>query len=357
MNGLDDRSFAAGQDFLLTLKTAWTTELFPRLREKALADLPADTAHHVFAANLESDPDYQVFAFLERHMQRLKYSGRYGIHMVYAATRREALARRLDPSRLPDGILELDPAFEQPAYYVDCDIHQHPGGVWSDPIAGAVYERGARSTTPLSGGRHRDLHDRLTDLALASGPRPSRVLDMGCGFGKSTRPFYEALRDDGEVVGVDLAGPCLMLAARDAADAQARNVRFLQRDCAATGLEGEAFDLVTSTMLLQEMPPEDVRATLREALRVLKPGGRMLHLDFWLLPDGFAEFIHLGHSRRNNEPYMATLRRMDLPAELAEAGFEAVTVEPFEEADGTLAPGYAPWRFPWTAIAAVKPAA
>jgi hypothetical protein len=31
-----------------------------------------------------------------------------------------------------------------------------------------------------------------------------------------------------------------------------------------------------------------------------------------------------------------------------------VRVLPFEEAEGTLAPGYARWRFPWTIIAAER---
>src|SRR6185436_18925360 len=174
-------------------------------------------------------------------------------------------------------------------------------------------ERGARSTTPLAGGRHRDLHDRLASVALEVFPMPSRVLDMGCGFGKSTRPFYETLKD-AEVEGVDLSAPCLRLAARDAAAVGAKRVRFRQMDCARTDYAEASFDLVTSTMLLHEMPPEVVERTLAEAHRLM----------------------HFGHSRRNNEPFMEPLARMDLPALLEKLGFRDIRIEPFEEADGVL---------------------
>lgn len=360
-NDIDGRSFAAAQAFLLASKTWWTTRLYPALREDyesraASGSTPPKTAGDV-GALIGETTSYRYFAWLERHLQRLKYSGRYGLQ-PYHAQDREDLEARIDPATLPDGLLELDPEFAQPTYYTAVDIHQHPGGVWSDEIAGFVYERGARSTTPLAGGRHRDLHGRLTDWVAdhfegSGGGAPTRVLDMGCGFGKSTQPFYEQFRD-ADVVGIDLSAPCLKLAARDAADGQARNVTFKQRDAADTGLEDEAFDLVTSTMLLHEMPTKRIRETLEECHRLLEPGGRMVHLDFWHLPDAFTRFIHYTHGRRNNEPFMEPWAEMDAPAELEEIGFKSVTVLPFEEADGTLAPEYRNWRFPWTLIVAEK---
>ncbi len=155
---------------------------------------------------------------------------------------------------------------------------------------------------------------------------PGRLLDMGCGFGKSTDPFAERFRE-AEVIGVDIAAPCLKLAARNAADSQRRNVRYLQRDATATGLDAASVDCVTSTMLLHEMPPKAIEAAFDEAHRVLRPGGRMVHLDFWALPDAFARFVHYGHSRRNNEPYMPPWAEMDVTAVLEAKGFEKVEVD------------------------------
>jgi len=172
---------------------------------------------------------------------------------------------------------------------------------------------------------------------------------MGCGFGKSTRPFYEAL-GGGKVEGIDLSAPCLRLAARDADKA----ARFRQVDATRTDYPDASFDLVTSTMLLHELPPREVEKVLAESARLLKPGGRMVHLDFLPADDEFARLIHFGHARRNNEPYMESLAKMDLPGVLRRLGFRNIEITPFEEADGTLAPGYAYWRFPWTLIAAER---
>ena len=107
-------------------------------------------------------------------------------------------------------------------------------------------------------------------------------------------------------------------------------------------------------MLLHEMPPPTVEKTLAEAARVLKPGGKMIHLDFYHFPNPFARFIHYSHGRRNNEPFMEPLAEMDLQSLLTRLGFKNISVEPFEESEGALAAEYASWRFPWTGISAER---
>ncbi|MCM0019169.1 MAG: methyltransferase domain-containing protein [Tagaea sp.] len=339
------REFEAYQAFVLDTKLYWTSLMFGALKAEYEAHLPRA------AKMLDEEPLARWHAWFERHLQRMKYSGRLGL-VPYAETLRAGIERDLD-APLPDGLLELDPALAMPRYYSELDVHQHPGGVWSDPIAGAVYEMGARSTTPLL-TKHKDLHQRLVDLILARAT-PKRVLDLGCGFGKTTKPLYESARD-AEVIGLDLSAPCLKFAAQDAARAQARNVRFVQRDAARTGLAEGSVDVVTSTMLLHEMPPAQVRATLAEAHRVLAPGGWMVHLDFLPPDDEFLAWLHAGHAKRNNEPYMATLAAMDIGGAIAAAGFDGVEISEFEEAPGALALAGKKWRFPWTLIAARKAA-
>lgn len=353
--GLSGRAFAAAQAFTLDAKLVWTRSLYPALHRKIEDGLSPGDGVAEIRSRMAGDVDYQVFAWLERHLQRFKYSGRYGLQ-AYHDAQRETLEAGLTDADLPEGLLSLDPDLEMPAYYTAVDIHQHPGGVWSDAIAGCVYERGARSTTPTMGVKHADLHTRLTDYVdgLLDGP-PARLFDMACGFGKSTGPFVEAYRE-AEIVGMDLSEPCLRLAARTAHENQSRNVRYVQGDARESGLDPDSQDVVTSTMYLHEMPPSGVRAALAESYRVLKPGGRMVHLDFYHLPDPIARFIHYGHGRCNNEPFMEPLAEMDLTAELEALGFRDIRIEPFEEAPGALDPENDAWRFPWTVVAAEKPA-
>ena len=355
-----DRRFDAYQDFVLACKLVWTRELFPALhaqydhaiaaRRAAGAVVPQSAGE--VAVLLQDNTLAQYFGWFERHLQRMKYSGRHGLAPHFAA-RRADLAAELQAGAGSD-LLTLDPDLVAPDYYVAVDIHQHPGGVGGDEVAGYVYERGARTTTPLL-DRDADLHHRFTREVLARAGAARRLVDLGCGFGKSTRPFYADHRGL-DVTGVELSVPCLKLAARTAEQDQARNVRFRQADAAATGLADGAYDVVTSTMLLHEMPPAHIERMLHEAHRLLAPGGLSIHLDFLTDDDPFRRFIHEGHSRRNNEPFMPMLNDMDLDGAHRRAGFTSVEVIAFEEMPGTLAPGFDAWRFPWAIIAARKPA-
>jgi ubiquinone/menaquinone biosynthesis C-methylase UbiE len=350
---ITERSFEAAQRFLLAAKKWWTSSLYQQLRHEYEARLGAGAAGGdvaKVAEGLEELTQYRYFAWLERHLQRMKYSGTYGLARYYDQER-SSVVRSLEEGAGQD-LLELNPALPLPKYYTQIDIHQHPGGVWSDEVAGAIYEHGARSTTPLLGSAHHDLHTRFT-LVVADGPPPSRILDMGCGFGKSTQPFYQRF-GAAQVEGVDLSAPCLRLAANTAHAAGAKNVHFRQRDAADSGYAASSFDLVTSTMLLHETPPAPLESLLAEASRVLEPGGRMVHLDFYWLPDAFTRFMFYGHGRRNNEPYMQPLAQLDLRKLLRRAGFEDIRIEPFHEAQDLGPERKDLWRLPWTVISARK---
>ncbi|MEW5424910.1 class I SAM-dependent methyltransferase [Amorphus sp. 3PC139-8] len=351
------RKLDAYQSFVLDCKLFWTREMFPELKKRyAVAaaeegDTPK-TGEDVKAL-MASDTTAQFFGWFERHLQRMKYSGMYGLAVHYDAYRDEILA---DLNReVPDHLLQLDPDFEQPEYYTSIDIHQHPGGVWSDEIAGYVYERGGQSTAPMLKD-HATLWDRLADQAMARAGRDvKKVVDLGCGFGASTQPYY-AGHPDISVVGVELSAPCLKVAAQRAAERQAQNVLYKQADAIATGLEAGENDIVTSSMVLHEMPPSHIKALLKETHRLLAPGGLSIHLDFLVRDDPFKTYIHYGHSARNNEPFMVPLNEMDIVAAHRDAGFDDVEIVPFEEFDGSLAPEMMSWRFPWTLIIARKAA-
>jgi len=64
---------------------------------------------------------------------------------------------------------------------------------------------------------------------------------------------------------------------------------------------------------------------------------------------------HHGHGRRNNEPYMEPLDKMDLGGALRDAGFEDVEIAPFEEAANVLSGERTRWRLPWVVVRARKP--
>lgn len=128
---------------------------------------------------------------------------------------------------------------------------------WLRPGNGAL-EHGLRTKTVL------DLA-RLTDHG-PNAPR-LRLLDIGCGdarFVSDALPFAAAF-------GLDRSLRTLGSAAR-----LARRGRFLAGGAAALPFTSESFDIVTLLDAVEDLPAREEPFAIREARRVLKPGGRMV---------------------------------------------------------------------------------
>lgn len=250
--------------------------------------------------------------------------------------------------------MRLDPALPLPRYYSSVEFHQHPGGVWSDPLAGIAYDVGRRTTLPA----HLDpdeIHRRFTAAVPEGCYR--RILDLGCGTGRSTLPF--AVRfPQAELYGVDLSAPCLVRAF-ERSRAAGVQVRWSQQNAEALDFADGQFDLVHSTFLLHELPRTALRRITAEVLRILAPGGRFVSLDFHSPPGClFGDFIHYGHARRNEEPFMRSFAETDYLAMQREIGFATAQMLPFDDGSGQHVRERAPeaWRFPAQVFVAEKAA-
>jgi len=113
-------------------------------------------------------------------------------------------------------------------------------------------------------GLQRDL---LADLDLAG----KRVLDVGCGTGRTARLLATA---GATVVGVDQSDPQIRRASRRTSD----GVDCLQGDAHALPFADGSFDAVVSVGAVLYFP--DPEAALTEARRVTRPGGRILVAGF-----------------------------------------------------------------------------
>jgi len=328
----------AYQRFLGACRGFWAGPMFQALQRRAAGKE---------AAAIEADPTHQMFAWFERHVQRMRYSGRWGMAPMLEAER-EALLARLDREHDPD-VLVLDPALASPRYWLDHDFHQHPGGLGGD-ISAFVYREAVGQGGVVG---QPGLHDRFARIALA-GRAPAAILDLGCGFGRATLAFANAV-ENADVTGIDLSASCLKLAAVDLPNALHGRVHYRQADVTAPKLPAGSFDVVTSTMLLHELPEAALREVIAESARLLAPGGIAVHLDFLPPDDTLLRLLYEGHSRRNNEPFMRDLAALDLQAVHREAGFERVEITPFAEADCVLDGPPSRWRLPWTMITATKP--
>ncbi|MGQ0385135.1 MAG: class I SAM-dependent methyltransferase [Gammaproteobacteria bacterium] len=338
-------------DFALALRRHWANEWYPRLRaeyDQALAALGAGAGNGATSAIVHALPSYRAFAWLERGSQEL----------LWRAVG-EALDHEEPPGGPPagDSTVTLDAGLRLPGWYTEWDIHLQPGGVWSGDRAARMYELGARLVM-LGGNDDYEFHRLFTARAV---PQRDcrRIVDLGCGFGKSTFPFKQAC-PRAEVIGVDLAAPCLRLACRRANE-RGLAIHFRQADATDTGLEAGCADLVTSTMLLHELPAEVLPALVQEAARLLAPGGQLRFLDFRYTGDAFRDLAMTEHGARNNEPWLPAAMAADVAALARAAGLEAVRWRAFDErGDGVLDrlewPSRSEWHFPWAVLEAEKAA-
>ncbi len=119
-------------------------------------------------------------------------------------------------------------------------------------------------------GMHRRWKRRMVQEAVVH--QGERALDVCCGTGDVA---FALLGARGEVTGLDFSEAMLEVARK-------RNeggaVRFLQGDALALPFEDGTFDLVTVAYGVRNL--SDVDRGLSELLRVLKPGGRLVILEF-----------------------------------------------------------------------------
>ena len=128
----------------------------------------------------------------------------------------------------------------------------------------------------MSAGLHHHWRERAADRAALS-PGDS-VLDVCCGTGDLTLELAGRVAPGGSVVGCDFSEPMLDLAREKAAGRGAAGTRFEWADALNLPYDAGRFDAVTVGFGLRNFADRD--RGLREMSRVLRPGGRLVVLEF-----------------------------------------------------------------------------
>ena len=103
-------------------------------------------------------------------------------------------------------------------------------------------------------------------------PMPGeRVVDFGCGWGTFG---FELADRVAEVVGIDFSEKSIELCNRRLESDPKRNLTFMCADAGDTGLESDTYDVVLAADLFEHLYPDDSVRVVKEAYRILKPGGR-----------------------------------------------------------------------------------
>ena len=128
----------------------------------------------------------------------------------------------------------------------------------------------------LSGNVDRRWRRLVADTLRPSLGAGAMVLDVACGTGDLALVIAEAC--GARVVGVDFCRPMLDIAARKSADAPQRTIPFVEGDALRLPFADEKFDAATIAFGLRNL--SDVAGGLGELRRILKPGGRLVVLEF-----------------------------------------------------------------------------
>jgi demethylmenaquinone methyltransferase/2-methoxy-6-polyprenyl-1,4-benzoquinol methylase len=129
----------------------------------------------------------------------------------------------------------------------------------------------------MSGGIHR-LWKRVT-IELSAVRQGHKVLDIAGGTGDLAYQFSKLVGKDGQVILSDINSSMLAVGRDRLIDRGiGQNLTYVQLDAQHIPFDDNSFDCVTIAFGLRNVTDKDL--ALRSILRVLKPGGRLLILEF-----------------------------------------------------------------------------
>jgi len=200
-----------------------------------------------------------------------------------------------------------------------------PGGACcgADPITSNLY-----SATEAEGVPAEAISASLgcgNPTALLQLEPGQSVLDLGCGGGIDVLLSAKRVGPTGKVYGLDMTDEMLALAKANQERAGVTNVEWLRGTIEDIPLPAESVDVVISNCVINLSA--DKGATLREAFRVLKPGGQFAISDVVVrgtVPDDV---------RRSMELWVGciagAMEETEYATKLRAAGFEGVDIEPW----------------------------
>lgn len=160
--------------------------------------------------------------------------------------------------------------------------------------------------------------------ALAELHAGETVLDLGSGGGIDVLLSAKRVGPAGKAYGLDMTDEMLKLAHENKAKSGLENVEFLKGEIEHIPLPDNTVDVIISNCVINLSADKD--KVLREAFRVLKPGGRFAVSDVVTRGDIPADI------RRNVELWVGciagALDETEYVAKLRAAGFEEASIEP-----------------------------
>lgn len=202
-----------------------------------------------------------------------------------------------------------------------CSDRSSAEGASCDPITSNLYDTAEKGEVP----------DTAIEASLGCG-NPSAlaelkpgeiVLDLGSGGGIDVLLSARRVGPTGKAYGLDMTDEMLALAEENKRKSGLTNVAFLKGEIENIPLPGDSVDVIISNCVINLSGDKD--RVVKEAFRVLKPGGRFAVSDVVVRGDVPAEI------KKNMELWVGcvagALSDYEYVAKLAEAGFEQIDIE------------------------------
>jgi ubiquinone/menaquinone biosynthesis C-methylase UbiE len=148
------------------------------------------------------------------------------------------------------------------------------------------------------------------------------VLDLGSGAGADLLISARRVAPTGRAIGLDMTEEMLELARRNAAEAGVDNVEFVEGYIEEIPLDDDTVDVVISNCVINLSA--DKRKVLREAARVLRPGGRLAVSD--VIADEDMDDATRADMQERTGCIAGALTQAEFEQALAEAGFVDVEI-------------------------------
>ena len=181
---------------------------------------------------------------------------------------------QLDICRVvPAPALDMPAARTSPAGLPDY-LERHYAWAYVWPLSVWFFDHQPIINAILFGNYRKIMRATMGFMELATAGRTLQVAGV---YGELSPTLAQGLAEPLHLID---AAPIQLEAARRKVEAIGKTVRLARMHAEALQYETGAFDTVLLFLLLHEMPPQARRAALREAVRVLKPGGRLVIAEY-----------------------------------------------------------------------------
>ncbi|MBD1908953.1 class I SAM-dependent methyltransferase [Funiculus sociatus GB2-A5] len=222
-----------------------------------------------------------------------------------------------------------NPELVYPEYYVR-SFHAYESGnlsweaAWEVEVAAYAVHAGVWKDAGSQGDAR--LRQSFFDILTSQiSTQPQDILDLGCSVGMSTFALQDAY-PQAKITGLDLS-PYFLAVAQYQSQQRQKSIQWVHAAAESTGLPDASFDLVSIFLMCHELPQSATMQILREARRVLRPGGHLAIMDMNPKSEIYIKMPpYILTLLKSTEPYLDEYFALDIEQALVEAGFKVPTI-------------------------------